>query len=123
MKVCPECGHIDRSMWRQNRWRTNVEFIHDEYPEDIPERVLEDYKKGKRFSITDDHAYELTKHNGAKNGIITRILIEEWEAFGHSAFHMPRETVDHSGIEFPRLSDFLETEKEDVLVPPRGGKE
>ena len=112
MKVCPKCGHIDRTMWRQNRWRTNVEFIHDEYPEDIPENVLEDYEAGKRFSLTKDHAYELTKHNGVKNGVITRILIEEWEAYGHSAFHMPREPVDHSGTDHPRLSEF------GVGVPP-----
>lgn len=106
-------------MWRQNRWRTNVEFIHDEYPEDIPQNVLKDYEAGKRFSFTEHHAYELTKHNGVKNGILTRILIEEWEAFGHSAFHMPRESVDHSDTDYPRLTDFIRAHEREGVDTPR----
>ena len=95
MRVCPDCGYIDRSMWRQNRWRTEVDFIHDEFTEDIPESVLVDLEAGKMYSITDNYAYRLTKKNGERNGIIERILIELWEAHGSQGFHIPREKVEH----------------------------
>ena len=92
MKVCPECGYVDRSMWRQNKWRTNVEFIKDDYPEDIPHRVLYAYYIGKNMYVVDKfYAYRLCKKNWESNGIIERILIEEWEGYGEQGFHLPRE--------------------------------
>ena len=52
MKICPECGYIDRSHWRQNRWRTNVEFLkYLEQPEDIDPIILEKLKKNNRFTV------------------------------------------------------------------------
>ena len=87
MKVCPKCGYIDNSMWRQNRWRTNVEFIKIEYVTDIPKHVLRAYNEGDLEIITDSfYAYRLCR----KQNIIERILKAEYDAFGKSGFHQPR---------------------------------
>lgn len=89
---CPKCGTIDRSQWMQNRWRSNVYFIKDEFAEDISYDVLEAYNDGRSYFQDEDYAYRLCK----RQGIIERILREEADAFGFkSAFHQPREKVDH----------------------------
>lgn len=104
MKVCPKCGHIDRTMWRQNKWRTNVEFIKVEYSEDIPEEVMKAYESARSHTQDKDYGYRLCQ----RQGIIERVLIEEVEAFGFkSAFHQPRERVDHSiKVHIKKLSEF-----------------
>ena len=111
---CPVCGNIDRSQWMQNRWRSNVYFIKDEFAEDISLEVLAAYKSARSYTQDKDYGYRLCQ----RQGIIERILIEEVEAFGFkSAFHQPREAVDHSLLSMlPKLSEF------GVGVPPRGGK-
>ena len=69
-----------------------MDFIRDEYPEYIPESVMQDYRGGvEMYSVTKDYAYRLSKKNGEKNGIIERILIEEWNYAGSRGFHIPRE--------------------------------
>lgn len=89
---CPKCGNIDRSMWMQNRWRTNVYFIKVEYPEDIPPDIMEAYEDGRTYAFDENYAYRLCQ----RQDIIERILVEEAEAFGFKqAFHQPREKVDH----------------------------
>lgn len=111
---CPECGNIDRSQWMQNRWRSNVYFIFIEFEEDIPTDVFEAYKAGRTYCLGKDYAYRLIHPSGErKGGIIERILIEEAEAFGFkSAFHQPREAVNHDeDPTIKKLSEF------DVLVP------
>lgn len=102
---CPNCGNIDRSQWMQNRWRTNVYFILEEYEEDIPPNVLVAYNSARTYSQDKDYAYRLCK----RQGIIERILIEEAEAFGFkSAFMQPREPVDHSILGYiPKLAEFF----------------
>ena len=107
---CPKCGNIDRSMWMQNRWRTQVYFIHREYPEDIPPYVLDAYESKKSFTqdpesvLGGGYGYRLDQ----MRGIIERILIEEVEAFGYkSAFHQPSERMDHSiNIHMKKLTEF-----------------
>ena len=104
MRCCSECGHIDRSMWRQNRWRTNVDFIKIEYSEDVPDSVLKAYNEKRSYTQDKNYGYRLDQ----RRGIIERVLIEEVEAFGFkSAFMQPREKVDHSiDVHVPKLSEF-----------------
>jgi hypothetical protein len=86
MKICPECGHIDRSHWRQNRWRTNVEFLkYLEQPEDIDSQILEKLKKGHPIVTDDLYAYRLS------SGVVERIIKTDYEIGGKMAFHIPRE--------------------------------
>lgn len=101
---CPKCGNIDRSQWMQNRWRSNVYFIKDEFSEDIPQDVMNAYKSARSYTQDENYGYRLCQ----RQGIIERILIEEVEAFGFkSAFHQPREKVDHSLLSMlPKLSEF-----------------
>jgi len=101
---CPECGNIDRSMWMQNRWRSNVYFIKVEFEEDISEKVMAAYKSSRSYTQDENYGYRLCQ----RQSIIERILIEEVEAFGFkSAFHQPREAVDHSILgTIPKLSEF-----------------
>ena len=116
---CPNCGYIDRSQWMQNRWRSNVYFIHVEFSEDILPEVLEAYKEGRTYYLGKDYAYRLTYPSGKrKGGIIERILLEEAEAFGFkSAFHQPREPVDHdSDPSITKLSDYKDLEIPNDIV-------
>jgi len=91
MKVCPKCGHIDRSQWRQNRWRTNVEFLkYQDYPEDIDLETVKTLEAGYRVALDKLHAYR-------KSGnVIERVLRVDYDVAGLSAFHIPREKVNHS---------------------------
>lgn len=95
----------------QNKWRTNVYFIFIEFGEDIPSEVLEAYKAGRSQYMGKDYAYSLIHPSGErKGGIIERVLIEEVEAYGfNSAFHHPREPVDHDqDPSIKKLSEFNE---------------
>lgn len=88
MKICPKCRYIDRSHWRQNRWRTNVEFLkYKEYPEDIDAMLVEKLEEGHPIALDELYAYRKAKN------IIERILRQDYEAGGISAFHIPREKV------------------------------
>ena len=112
--TCPKCGYTDRSQWMQNKWRSNVYFIFVEFEEDIPHDVLKAYHEGRTYCLDENYAYRLIHPSGdRKGGIIERILREEAEAFGFkSAFHQPREPVDHdSDPSIKKLSEF------DYVVP------
>lgn len=86
MKVCPECGFIDRSHWRQNRWRTNVEFLkYLDYPEDVDLEIVNTLTSGHPVALDKLHAYQLS------GDVIERILRVDYEVAGRSAFHIPRE--------------------------------
>jgi hypothetical protein len=88
MKVCPKCGFIDYSMWRQNRWRTNVEFLKMEYADsDMDPHVLAIVKREK-LAIDKLYAYRLSN---ATQPIIKRVLRQEFDVSGVQAFHIPRE--------------------------------
>jgi len=90
MKVCPKCGFVDRSMWRQNRWRTNVEFLkYKEYPEDIDLEILTKLKSGHAVVLDKLHAHRFSGE------VVERVLRIDYEIAGLSAFHIPREHVDH----------------------------
>lgn len=109
--TCSKGGNIDRSQWMQNRWRSNVYFIKVEFYEDIPEDVMKAYESARSYFQDENYGYRLCQ----RQGIIERVLIEEVEAFGFkSAFHQPREAVDHSLLSMlPRLSEF------GIGVPPK----
>lgn len=94
MRVCPECGHIDRTMWRQNKWRTNVDFIKvEDYPEDVPPEVLVSYNL--RHKYCNDNKKNYGHRLCQEQNIIERILFEEVLAYGVKAFHTPRENPKH----------------------------
>jgi len=86
MKICPKCGHIDRSHWRQNRWRTNVEFLkYLEQPEDIDSIILKKLKDGHPIVCDETYAYRLS------GPVVERIIKIDYEVGGSKAFHIPRE--------------------------------
>ena len=100
MKVCPHCGFVDGSHWRQNRWRTQVEFLWlTEFREEKPELAM-DLEKGKPFVFDEHYAYQLS---GKGNQIVERAWIKLFEWGGKSAFHVPAERVKH------RLKDIFQT--------------
>lgn len=105
MKVCPKCGFIDRSMWRQNKWRTNVEFIKVEYEEDVPPEIMKAYNEKRSYAQDKNYGYRLCQ----RQKIIERVLIEEIQAYGSKAFHIPREKVQ---VEDPNQSRFSLENKE-----------
>lgn len=86
MTICVKCGHIDRSHWRQNRWRTNVYFLkYLDYPEDVDPKILQELKKGHAVALDKFYAYQLCGE------VIERILRVDYEVGGRKAFHIPRE--------------------------------
>ena len=90
MSVCPKCGTILLSSWRQNRWRTNVWFLQWDQTEDIDLEILQKLKDKPRDPQTDKfYAYR----NAGR--VIERVLIQEFKVMGLKAFHIPREHVDH----------------------------
>lgn len=92
MKVCPKCGYVDVSGWRQNRWRTNVEFISlSEFEIENP-RISRSLKDGKSIETDEYYAYRLT---GRGKNIVERVWIETYKIAGKKAFHIPREHFNH----------------------------
>ena len=90
MKVCPKCGFVDRSSWRQNRWRTNVEFLkYLEHPEGIEFKSLERLKSGHPVALDKLHAYRFSGE------VVERVLRIDYDVGSMSTFHIPREHVDH----------------------------
>jgi len=88
MKVCPICGHVDRTQWRQNRWRTNVEFLKfRDYLEDIDLEVLNQLQEGHPFVCDKLYAYRISSR------VVERVLKSDFERGGKSTFHIPREKV------------------------------
>lgn len=86
MRICPKCGYLDRSHWRQNRWRTNVDFLkYLEQPEDIDPIILSKLKAGHPISLDKLYAYRISGE------VIERVLRQDYEVGGMSAFHIPRE--------------------------------
>ena len=98
MKVCPSCGYIDYSMWRQNRWRTNVEFLKVEYAsDDLDPRVLQQLQE-KKVATDNYYGYRLSN---ASQPIIERVLIQEFKVSGTQAFHIPREKPKSKKLKEP----------------------
>jgi hypothetical protein len=90
MSVCPNCGYIITSSWRQNRWRTNVWFLQWDQTTDIDLEILQKLKDHPKEAQTDKYyAYR----NAGR--VIERIILEEYKVMGLKAFHIPREHVDH----------------------------
>ncbi len=91
MKVCPNCGHVDITHWRQNRWRTQVEFIElSEFKEQDKWLAL-DLESGHPFVTDKNYAYRLS---GRQKWIVERVWIKLFEVGGKSAFHIPAERVN-----------------------------
>ena len=93
MRVCPKCGYVDRSSWRQNRWRTNVEFIDLSKFELLKPELTKQLLEGHPFATDKLYAYRLS---GKTKRIVERVYIKDFEVGGKTAFHIPRERVDHS---------------------------
>ena len=90
MKVCPKCGFTDLSSWRQNRWRTNVEFLHWDQTDDIDLELLKKLRENqKEIQCDKNYAYR----NAGR--VIERILLDEYKVGGSRAFHVPREHKSH----------------------------
>jgi len=88
MKVCPKCGHIDRSHWRQNRWRSNVEFVKfRDHPEEVPPKILKKLLEGHPIAMDKLLAYRISR----TPEVIERVLRVDYEVGGVSAFNIPRE--------------------------------
>lgn len=88
MKVCPECGYIDRSHWRQNRWRTNVEFL--------PAIEFKEEHQGLYQKLTDGHRFVKDKlyayqRSGKVMKVVERVILQDFLVGGKSTFHIPRE--------------------------------
>jgi hypothetical protein len=97
MRVCPKCGFLDLEYWRQNRWRTNVDFTTPiRFKDDHPQlaRDLEELanKIGIKKAVVTDKlsAYKY----GAKKRVVERILLSEFKAAGLQAFRIPTEHPD-----------------------------
>lgn len=93
MRVCPKCGFRDTSSWRQNRWRTNVDFLQWDQTPDIDLELLERLKNNPK-AVQMDHYYAY--RNAGR--VIERIVLEEYEGSGSRAFHIPREHKDHMRV-------------------------
>lgn len=92
MRVCPKCGYVDYSGWRQNRWRTNVEFIELSQFKVLKPELARDLEEGRPIVTDKLYAYRLS---GRGRWIVERIYIAEYMAGGRRAFHVPREHVNH----------------------------
>jgi len=92
MKVCPKCGYVDTSGWRQNRWRTNVEFISlSEFKLEKPE-IARSLEEGRGIQTDEHYAYRLS---GRGKNIVERVWVEIYKIAGKRAFHIPREHFEH----------------------------
>lgn len=92
MSVCPKCGEIMTSSWRQNRWRTNVWFLQWDQTSDIDLEVLQKLKENPKECQTD--TYYAYRNAGR---VIERILLVEYKVMGSRAFHIPREKPKRRG--------------------------
>ena len=89
MKICPKCGYVDISGWRQNRWRTNVEFLSlSEFAIEQPE-ISTFLKDGHGIQTDEQYAYRLSGF------YVERVWVETYKVAGKKAFHIPREHFDH----------------------------
>lgn len=92
MKICPNCGFVEREYWRQNRWRTNVEFSPiSEFEANYPD-LMRLLKEGHPTALDKYSAYQL---GGKPHRVVERVLRSEYESFGSSIFHQPMEHIDH----------------------------
>jgi len=94
MRVCPKCGYRDLEYWRQNRWRTNVDFTKpSEFQNNYLSlsRDLEELanKIGLKKAVVTDQFYAY--RYGSKKKVVERILLK---VAGIQAFHIPREKID-----------------------------
>lgn len=93
MKVCPKCGYVETEYWRQNRWRTNIEFSPlSEFRANYPE-ISRSLEHGHPIITDENYAYRLS---GKRKTIVERVWIKQYEIDGKKAFHIPREHVDHT---------------------------
>lgn len=77
MAVCPNCGFVDRSHWRQNRWRTNVYFLkYLDHPEDIDKAIKDSLLSGKPVALDKFCAYRISGE------VIERVPRVDYEAGG-----------------------------------------
>ncbi len=83
---------MDVSGWRQNRWRTNVEFIWtSEFEVDQPE-ILGSLNDGHEVVCDKFYAY---RFGNKQHTIVERVWVETYKVNGVKAFHIPREHFDH----------------------------
>jgi ribosomal protein L37E len=93
MKICPKCGYFETEYWRQNRWRTNVEFTKvSEFQVDHP-TLYNHLMLGHETATDRFYAYQW---GNKSHTIVERVLLSEFVVSGSQAFHIPREKVDHT---------------------------
>lgn len=96
MKVCPKCGYVDTSDWRQNRWRTNVEFLPlSKFREEHLE-ISRSLEEGHGVQTDELYAYRLSGF------YVERIWVETYRIGGKKAFHIPREHFEHKRDPYQR---------------------
>ena len=103
MKVCPKCGFVDVSHWRQNRWRTHVEFESMSYFKEEHPKMAKQLLGGHEVVTDKYYAYRF-QENG---WIVEKIWIELYKTGGTKAFHIPSEHFDHKQDPYLKtLADF-----------------
>jgi len=93
MRICPRCGYQDISGWRQNRWRTDVDFMHWSEFKHIYPNESRDLEEG-HIVVTDE--YYAYKTSGKKHRVVERVLLEIYKVAGKDAWHIPREHFNHT---------------------------
>jgi len=106
MKVCPQCGFVDVSQWRQNRWRTHVEFEFLSYFQEEKPDLARQLIEGKSVVMDEYYAYRLQP----KGPIVERIWVKIYKTGGKRAFHIPSEHFNHK--KDPFQSRLLEAKNE-----------
>lgn len=103
MKICPQCGFLEMAYWRQNRWRTNIEFTKiAEFQINQPEQAR-DLEKNP-YSLDKYYAYRLS---GKYRQIVERVLRTEFDSSGMAAFHQPMEHVEHKYSRDPKQQELV----------------
>jgi len=104
MRVCPKCGYVDLSGWRQNRWRTDIDFMHWVEFKQLYHNLARDLEEGHSVVTDDYYAYRIS---GKKHRVVERVLLSIYKIAGKSAWHIPSEHFNHTKNPFQkRLVDF-----------------
>jgi len=92
MRVCPKCGYVEYEYWRQNRWRTNVEFTKpEEFQHNTPD-LYQQLMNGVPTVFDKNYAYRFC---GKKKRVVERVWLVEYQVDPKHAFSIPREHKDH----------------------------
>jgi len=88
VRACPRCGYVELDYWRQNNWRTNVEWTWLHEFEIQKPTLAEQLKQGIQAVTDPCYGYRL---GGKGKNIVERVILAEFKVSGLQAFHIPRE--------------------------------